>query len=258
MTETLAQPETAHAEPLIHTERRIAVVTGGASGMGRAISVALADSGHTVLIADPKPTDLVHGDHRYYRCAVDVGDPAGRDVLVEDVLGRFGRCDVLVNNAAYQAIRTFSEVELEEWRRFQAVNVEAPLMLTKAFAPGMAERRFGRIINILSNTVWQPPAAGLLSYITTKAAMLGFTRALAVELGEDGITVNAVAPGLTDTPGARSALTREFFREIRQRQAVPHTTQPEDVAALVAFLASDAARAITGQAIRVDGGLVTL
>ena len=245
-------------ETLIRTERRIAVVTGGATGMGRAIAVALADSGHTVLIADPVPADLAHGDHRFSSCAVDVGEPGGRQVLVEEVLGRYGRCDVLVNNAAYQAIRTLHEVDLDEWRRFQAVNVEAPLLLTQAFVPGMAERRFGRIINILSNTVWQTPAAGLLSYVTTKGAMLGFTRALAVEVGEDGITVNAVAPGLTDTPGARRALTREFFREIRSRQAVPRTTKPEDVAALVAFLASDAAQAISGQAMRVDGGLVTL
>lgn len=114
------------------------------------------------------------------------------------------------------------------------------------------------MVNIISNTVWAPPPAGLCAYVTTKGALLGFTRALAVEFGRRGVTVKAVAPGLTPTPGSRADMPLEQFDAVRSQQAVDRSLMPDDVAAAVAYLVSDDAAAVTGQALRVDGGLVTL
>ena len=122
----------------------------------------------------------------------------------------------------------------------------------------MAQRGGGRVVNIVSNTVWAPPPTGLCAYVTTKGALLGFTRALAVEFGGRGVTVNAVAPGLTPTPGSRSDMGPDDFARVREQQAVDRSLMPEDVAAAVSYLVSDDAAAVTGQALRVDGGLVTL
>jgi NAD(P)-dependent dehydrogenase (short-subunit alcohol dehydrogenase family) len=174
------------------------------------------------------------------------------------VLAGQGRCDVLVNNAAHLGRYAFEELDLDTWRRFHAVNVEAPFLLCQALVPAMAQRGGGRVVNIVSNTVWAPPPAGLCAYVTTKGALLGFTRALAVEFGGRGVTVNAVAPGLTPTPGSREGMGAAEFEAVRARQAVDRSLMPEDVAAAVSYLASDDAAAVTGQALRVDGGLVTL
>jgi NAD(P)-dependent dehydrogenase (short-subunit alcohol dehydrogenase family) len=165
---------------------------------------------------------------------------------------------VLINNAAHLGRHAFEELDLDTWRRFHAVNVEAPFLLCHGLVPAMAQRGSGRVVNIVSNTVWAPPPAGLCAYVTTKGALLGFTRALAVEFGGRGVTVNAVAPGLTPTPGSREGMASEQFDAVREQQAIDRSLTPEDVAAAVSYLVSDDAAAVTGQALRVDGGLVTL
>src|SRR5205085_11246131 len=139
-------------------------------------------------------------------------------------------------------------------RRVQAVNVEAALWLCQALTPGMRERGFGRIVFITSNTVWRPPAADFLPYVASKATLVGIARALARPLGAHGITVNCVAPGLTRTPFTEADLRQEAFEEVLARQALPRSLLPDDVAGVVAFLASDAAAAITGQTLCTDGG----
>jgi NAD(P)-dependent dehydrogenase (short-subunit alcohol dehydrogenase family) len=138
----------------------------------------------------------------------------------------------------------------------QAVNVESALWLAQAFTPGMARRGFGRVIVIISDTFWSPPTPVLLPYVASKGALLGIVRSLAVGLGPAGIAVSAVAPGLTDTPAARTVNTDEQFDATVERQALRRRLTPEDTAAAVAFLASDGAAALTGQVLCTDGGLV--
>jgi NAD(P)-dependent dehydrogenase (short-subunit alcohol dehydrogenase family) len=238
---------------------RVALVTGGARGIGRACAARLAQDGFRVLIADRAgAAEAAAGIDGAHPLEVDLGDAAQTRELAAGILADPGRCDVLVNNAAHLGRHAFEDLDLDIWRRFHTVNVEAPFLLCSTLVPAMAQRGGGRVVNIISNTVWAPPPAGLCAYVTTKSALLGFTRALAVEFGGRGVTVNAVAPGLTPTPGSRSDMGPDDFAHVREQQAVDRSLMPEDVAAAVSYLVSDDAAAVTGQALRVDGGLVTL
>jgi len=224
---------------------RVAAVTGGAGAIGGAIAAGLRAAGYEVTILDrdgDPPVDLADAD--------DVREAAAA------VLRRHGRCDVLVHAAAAFDRAPLPEVEPRTWRRVQAVNVESALWLAQAVTPGMAERGFGRIVFVVSDTVWDPPAGDLLAYVASKAALIGIARTLARSLGRDGITVNCVAPGLTPTPAAVAGIPPEAFAAVRARQAIGRDLAPGDVAAAVAFLVSDAAGAITGQTLCADGGLV--
>ncbi len=219
--------------------QRTAVVTGGAGGIGGAIVRSLTAAGHEVAIVD-----------REGEFAVDLGD----EPAVRRITERLGPRDVLVHAAAAFDRASLADLDLATWRHVQAVNVESALWLCQALTPAMAERGFGRVVFIASNTVWRPPGADFLPYVVSKAALIGIAHSLAKPLGQQGITVNCVAPGLTRTPFTEANLPEQAFEEARARQAVPSTTMPEDIAGLVAFLASDAAGAITGQTLVADGG----
>jgi NAD(P)-dependent dehydrogenase (short-subunit alcohol dehydrogenase family) len=137
-----------------------------------------------------------------------------------------------------------------------SVNVVAAAMLAQRVAPGMASRGFGRVVNIASDTFDRPPAAGMVPYITSKGAVIGLTRILALELGPSGITVNAISPGLTQTAGARTGQPDELFERVRDQQAIKRTLEPSDYSGILELLVSEQGAAITGQTIRVDAGLV--
>jgi NAD(P)-dependent dehydrogenase (short-subunit alcohol dehydrogenase family) len=231
---------------------RRAVVTGGAGAIGGAICAALEASGHEVVSLDlsrrgDRPDDLV----------VDLADADQVRAAAGEVLAGPSRCDVLVHAAADLTQATLAEIDLTTWRRVQAVNVEAPLLLVQALAPTLAASGSGRVVLIGSDTVWQPPGPQLLPYVTSKAALVGLTRVLALTLGRDGIAVTCVAPGLTDTPAARTGLPQSAFTDVLARQSLARTLVPEDVASTVAFLVSPAGAALTGQTVCVDGGLIT-
>ena len=221
--------------------RRRAVVTGGAGGIGGAIVRALTDAGHEVAIVD-----------REGEFAVDLAD----EQAVRAIAEQLGPRDVLVHAAAAFDRAGISEIDSVTWRHVQAVNVESALWLSQSLTPAMIERGFGRIIFITSNTVWRPPADDFLPYVASKATLVGIARTLAKPLGASGITVNCVAPGLTRTPFTEADLPEEAFEEVLVRQALPRSLVPDDVAGLVAFIASDAAAAITGQTLCADGGSV--
>jgi NAD(P)-dependent dehydrogenase (short-subunit alcohol dehydrogenase family) len=226
-----------------HEGRRVAVVTGGSGAIGGAIVARLAPNHKVVVLARG-------GD-----VAVDLSDPDAVRKAADLVLDRYGRCDVLVHSAAMVAFGPFRTFELDVWRQVQAVNVESALLLTQAFAPGMQDRGFGRVIFIVSNTFWRPPGAHMLAYVASKGALIGMARTLAVGLGSDGIAVTAVAPGLTRTP-ATDVVPPSEFDDAAEHQALPRPLTPDDTAVVVAMLAGDDAAALTGQTLTVDGGLV--
>jgi NAD(P)-dependent dehydrogenase (short-subunit alcohol dehydrogenase family) len=224
---------------------RVAVVTGGAGAFGTAIVSALEADGLRVVVIDRS------GD-----VTADLSSESSTRAAAAAVLEQHGRCDVLVHCAAAFDQADLAQLDVATWRRVQAVNVESALWLAQAFAPGMTERGFGRIVFVISDTLWKPPSPVLLPYVASKGALVGIMRTLAVTLGSGGVAVTAVAPGLTDTPGSRSLNTDEQFDAVVNDQALKRRLTPADTAATVAFLAGDGAAALTGQVLCADGGLV--
>lgn len=237
---------TADGWHAIVLDRGAADADPGGAVDAKASGAADADPGRATDADPPLPRDA--GDFH----AVDLADPDAVAAVAE----RIGSCDALVHAAAAFDRFDLAGLDLATWHAVQAVNVEAALLLAQTFAPGMARRRFGRIVFVTSNTVMRPPAPDLLPYVASKAALEGIVRTLALELGPGGITVNAVAPGLTRTPAAQAGMPPELYDDVRAGQAIPRTLEPPDIAGAAAFLASDRAAAITGQTITVDGGLV--
>lgn len=224
----------------------VAVVTGGAGFIGSAIVKALEAKGHQVAVLD-----------REGEFAVDLGQEHQVRKAAHLVLERFGRCDVLVHAGVAFERAALRDLDAAFWRGIMAVNVESALWLAQEFTPAMAQRGFGRIVLLVSDTLWDPPPlSDMLPYIASKGALVGVARSLARSLGAEGITVNCVAPGLTPPPVAPDGIGPDFVEDVRRRQAMPRTLVPDDVASTVAFLALPEAQAFTGQTLCPDGGLV--
>ena len=239
-------------------EDRVAVVTGSATGLGRAYARRLAAEGATVWVADladgSETVALVEedgGTAHAVRC--DVTDPED----VARVAGRVGRCDVLVNNAGVYPVVAFEAMALETWRQVLEVNLTGPYLTCRAFLPGMRERRYGRVVNIATTIPWLT-VPDFSAYSASKMGVIGLTRALASEYGAHGVTVNAVAPSLVRTATTEAGPQAEMFDAVAHAQAIKRTQEPEDMVGTVGFLASDDAAFMTGQTLIVDGGLVRL
>jgi len=246
---------------------KVAVITGGANGIGQAFARRLAEDGVHVAIADIAPADatvqLVEQAGRdAVACRCDVASPEAVAALAGAVERQFGRCDILVNCAGIFPQKSFDEMTFADWRQVQSINLDGLFLVTSAFAPGMKRRGWGRIVNMASSTLGSV-VTGFVHYVASKGAIVGFTRALASELGPHGITVNAISPGLTRTPGTLARSPRpgfagmdEEFAAVAAMQAIKRGEVPDDLVGTLSYLTSDDAAFITGQTLNVDGGRV--
>jgi NAD(P)-dependent dehydrogenase (short-subunit alcohol dehydrogenase family) len=235
---------------------RVAIVTGGAQGIGRAIADKLGAEGATVVVSDvngPGARNAAAAIPGAVGLEADVSKPEDVSRMVDDTVGRFGKLDILVNNAAIVPFTAWDDIDFAEWRRIMAVNLDGVFLASRAASDAMRKNDYGRIVNIASNTV-VAGTPNMAAYVAAKGGVFGFTRALATELGKYGITVNTVSPGLTETEGVMASPHAAAFDFVQSLQAIPRHGVAEDIAPIVAFLASEEARWITGQMVVVDGG----
>jgi NAD(P)-dependent dehydrogenase (short-subunit alcohol dehydrogenase family) len=239
---------------------RVSIVTGGARGIGRAYCLGMAAEGSSVVVADvldgqPVVDEIESGGGKALAVRVDVSDEESTSSMALATFERFGRIDVLVNNAAYfkQVKRgPFHELDVEEWDRAFHVNVRGVWLCCRAVYPYMKEQHYGKIINVSSNTVWKG-VPGFLHYVTSKAALTGLSRALAREVGDDNIAVNIVAPDFI--PDEDMLKTRgSHSDEVIAQRCFKRMQVSDDMVGTIVFLASAGSDFITGQSFLVNGG----
>jgi NAD(P)-dependent dehydrogenase (short-subunit alcohol dehydrogenase family) len=252
---------TSIQEAALRLAGKVAIVTGGARHIGAAYCRKLAEEGAAVVVADILDGEVTAEEIRVkggkaLALKVDVSKEEDTHRMAAETVKAFGRIDILVNNAAiFIAIQRhpFYEISAEEWDKVSAVNIKGPFLCTKAVFPQMKEQKSGKIINISSSTAyWGTP--NFLHYVASKAALIGMTRSLAREVGEYGICVNAIAPGLVEHEGqtAPKALTELQLKA----RSIKRLQTPEDLMGTLVFLCSSDSEFMTGQAIVVDGGSV--
>lgn len=245
---------------------RVCIVTGGGQGIGRALALHFAQRKIRVAIAEKNAAaasqvvaEIAARGGEARAITTDVTDPDAVGAMIKEVQASFGRIDILINNARWTGLAParVQDISDVDWRRALDVNVTGAFNCVRAVTPAMIAAGWGRIIIMSSATVRAPPARPYVHYITSKAALIGMTRALAKELGAFGITVNVILPGAIETGIARPNPITAADREARAKvgQSIPRVLVPDDVVGAAGFLASDESAMITGQCIAVDGGM---
>jgi len=243
-------------------ENRVAIVTGGARGLGQLFCSTMAEEGAKIVIADILEKEAQETARKIKEkggaalsLKLDVTSEEETLVMAEETIKAFGRIDILVNNAAMMygiGRKPFMEVSPGEWDMLMAVNLKGPFLCTRAVFPQMKKQGKGKIINLSSETAFTG-SKGFIHYVTSKGGIISFTRSLAAELGQYGICVNTIAPGLTDTEAGRT-LIDDIVKYDVSRTPLGRLEQPKDLVGAMIFLASDESDFITGQALIVDGG----
>ncbi|MBT5456798.1 MAG: glucose 1-dehydrogenase [Rhodospirillaceae bacterium] len=247
-------------------EDKVAIITGAAQGIGRAVAKSYVQEGAKVVVADLLADEAAvlcdelnseYGSSNLpvaIPVATDVSDKSSVNDMVARTLEAFGRIDILVNNAAlWKALERaeFWTIPEEEWDQVFAVNTRGPFLCSSAVTPIMQEQNKGKIICIGSATIWTAQAT-LTHYVSSKAALIGMVRCMARDLGPHNICVNLVHPGITDTGGT----SREYLEERSKRRFIPRVQEPTDLTGACVFFGSDASDFVTGQQLNVDGGIV--
>ena len=248
---------------MIDLRGKVALVTGGSRGIGRACCVILAAAGARIGLsyrverpsAERVANRIVEEGGEAFALAADVSLPEEAEMMVGETIARFGRLDVLVNNAGIWRGVPVEEISDNEWREMLAINLSGAFHMIRAAVPHMKAARAGRIVN-LSSTAGQRGEAGHAHYAATKGALIALTKSLATELAPDGILTNCVAPGWIETDMSHEALAGPERDAILSQIPLARVGRPEEVAAVVAFLASDLATFINGEVVNVNGGAV--
>jgi 3-oxoacyl-[acyl-carrier protein] reductase len=247
---------------MVH-ESRIALVTGAARGIGYAIAFVLANKGMMVVVADideggarMAASEIRSGGAAAESVHVDVSDVGRVMRVIEDLAARFGRVDVLVNNAGILSNTSYDAIDRDEWDRVMAINVRGPMFASREALRHMCAHGWGRIVNVSSLAGRNGGVSVGPAYAASKAALIGMTRCLAGKVAGYGITVNAVAPGTTQTEAVKQ-FSEDEMTAIRRSIPAGRLGRPEEIAETVAFLASDAAAFITGAVIDINGGMFT-
>lgn len=246
------------------TTRRVALVTGASRGIGQALALGLADAGYDIIVTDLPQTDselrktadqIVSRDRKAYVYTLDVSNKAQIDATVRTALADAGRIDVLVNNAGVLKPSLLQDLDEKTWDAHFDVNVKGVLLMCQAVMPHMRARKSGRVINIAS-IAGRQGVATQGHYAATKSAVITLTRVLAQEAGMDGVTVNAICPGIILTEMGRNNLGSEAaIRHWEEVAALKRLGKPEDIVGPVVFFASEQSAFVTGQALNVCGGI---
>jgi len=248
--------------PLFSLGGNVAVVTGAGGGIGKAAAVALAEAGADLALVGRNRTKLEetahavqHGGRRALIVEADVTDEQAVKAACDRVIAEFGRADILFNNAGVTSPKLLADMSLDEWRRITDVNITGAFLCSRAFAGPMTRQRHGRIIN-MGSILSGRGMATRTAYCASKAGLANFGAALAFELGPSGITVNTIGATVIVTDLNRELVRTQpqLYQRVRDRSAIGRLGEVEDVTGVLVFLASPAARFITGQTIYVDGG----
>ena len=246
-----------------NTSRGTAVVTGGAQGLGRHFAVALAEAGHDVAILDLDDASstrelVLKAGSRCLTVCGDASEPQDVHNFLSSVRTELPAVRVLVNNAGISPYASFADTDLALWQRVSKINLNSMYLMTHGLAEDICAHGDGRIVNLTSSVVWDAQARNMTAYTMTKGAIVGFTRALAGELGTHGVTVNCIAPGIVLTPDIEARVADTQLEIYRNRQAIPQISVPEDLTSTLLYLVDERTRMVTGATLPVNAGRVIM